>query len=224
MLFSATSEMKSDHYKGFDMKNILILIFIFLLSFESKADSPLTSTEFYVAYEDHKMVQYAAGLNGIIDGKLMKFLANPAEDVAVKMATINVIGWQIEGRKNANVFAEFLDKKRKMDRGLPNYESKYQDDDLMCLAYLMSMDNYFDVNEAARLAQLARDRNPKSYTVNIVTALIFSQQAFDHDWCKVWTVTNMVRENKSLTIDMKPVAIQIIFEYMDLYQDECNGK
>jgi hypothetical protein len=44
----------------------------------------------------------------------------------------------------------------------------------------------------------------------------------DSDWCEVYNLTNSVRENKELKIDMKEEAISIIFDYMDIYKDDCN--
>ena len=41
------------------------------------------------------------------------------------------------------------------------------------------------------------------------------------DWCEVYNLTNNVRINDALQIDMKEDAIKIIFEYMDLYKDYC---
>jgi len=55
----------------------------------------------------------------------------------------------------------------------------------------------------------------------MVWALIHAQQAIDSDWCEVYKLTDRVRENKELVQDMKEEAIAIIFEYMDLYQDNC---
>ena len=60
-----------------------------------------------------------------------------------------------------------------------------------------------------------------SYTFNIITALIKAQKAFDTDWCKVYILTDNVRKDKSLIGDMDIKAIAIIFDYMDLYKEDC---
>ena len=65
-------------------------------------------------------------------------------------------------------------------------------------------------------------KQTKSYTFNIIRGLIKAQVLFDHSWCSVWQATNDVRINKDLTIDMNAEAIRIIFEYMDLYKEDCN--
>ena len=83
------------------------------------------------------------------------------------------------------------------------------------------MDNYFNVKEAIKLAEMAKAKAPKSYTVNLIAALIQAQKTMDDDWCKVFHLTDDVRQNKSLTQDMRPEASEIIFLYMDAYKSEC---
>jgi hypothetical protein len=90
------------------------------------------------------------------------------------------------------------------------------------MAYLKAMDNYFEVDEAIVYAEKAVSKNPKSFTYNIICALIKAQKAMDGDWCMVFKITDRVRKDKSLQMDMKQEAFNIIFEYMDLYQDDCD--
>ena len=70
-------------------------------------------------------------------------------------------------------------------------------------------------------AQKAKLKKKNSYTINIICALIEAQKAMGSDWCEVYNLTNNVRINDALQIDMKEDAIKIIFEYMDLYKDYC---
>jgi hypothetical protein len=83
------------------------------------------------------------------------------------------------------------------------------------------MDNYFDVQDALEIAEKALSKNKKSYTFNIITALIRAQNVFDKDWCAVYKCTDSVRKNKKLKLDIKKTALDIIFGYMDLYKDAC---
>jgi hypothetical protein len=71
------------------------------------------------------------------------------------------------------------------------------------------------------LARVALKKNPSSYTCQIVVALILAQEAFDTDWCKVYQLTDAVRNNTALQKDMEEEAIRIIFDYMDIYSGEC---
>jgi hypothetical protein len=92
------------------------------------------------------------------------------------------------------------------------------------MAYLKALDNYFEVDEAIKIARKAKVKLPKSYTVNIISALIEAQKALDSDWCKVYTLTDDVRQDKSLTKDMRDEASKEIFSYMDEYKEECQPK
>ncbi len=181
------------------------------------ADSPLTSTWFCEAYKSEKIVEIASNSNGILTTELMNYLIVKKNPIAVKMAIINQLSWDINGKDNATIFYNFLVSKQGY-KSKDDFFKKGSDFELLCMAYLKSLDNYFDVTEAVNIAEKALDKNPKSYTFNIITALIKAQQAFDTDWCKVYSLTNDVRLNESLFKDMDEEAIKIIFEYMDLYK------
>ena len=59
------------------MRIKLFVISVFLLFSQIlKADSPLTSSDFYQAYKDIAIVKAAADGNGIIQQKEMEFLSN----------------------------------------------------------------------------------------------------------------------------------------------------
>jgi hypothetical protein len=196
------------------MKLINVFIFVFASFVFAYADSPLTSTDFYKAYEGSPIVKQALNSNGTITVDLMKFLNSKKNSIALKVAVINAIGWSFDGHDNYDKYKEFLGNK--MGKG------KQKAHNLLCLAYLKALDNYFDCKDALKIADEALNMNPKSYTFNIIRGLIKAQVLFDHSWCSVWQATNDVRINKDLTIDMNAEAIRIIFEYMDLYKEDCN--
>lgn len=196
------------------MKIIIAFVVLFISTVSVFADSPLTSTPFNTAYEGSSKVQEALNCNGVISEDLMKFLNSKNNSIALKVAVINAIGWNLEGQGNYVRYNDFLGNKK--GKGALKAQN------LLCLAYLKAMDNYFDCNDALRIADEALALNPKSYTFNIIHALIKAQVLFDVSWCELWNETNIVRNNKSLTMDMNAEAIRIIFEYMDLYKEECD--
>jgi len=61
-----------------------------------------------------------------------------------------------------------------------------------------------------------------SYTAHIIVALIRAQGAMETSWCDSYTYANEVRIDESLTMDMRPAASRLIFEYMDLYAEYCD--
>ncbi|HPS82736.1 MAG TPA: hypothetical protein PLA88_00350 [Bacteroidales bacterium] len=196
------------------MKIIIAFVVLFISTVSVFADSPLTSTPFNTAYEGSSKVQEALNCNGVISEDLMKFLNSKNNSIALKVAVINAIGWNLEGQGNYVRYNDFLGNKK--GKGALKAQN------LLCLAYLKAMDNYFDCNDALRIADEALALNPKSYTFNIIHALIKAQVLFDVSWCELWNETDIVRKNNNLTMDMNAEAIRIIFEYMDLYKEECD--
>ena len=94
-------------------------------------------------------------------------------------------------------------------------------DQLLCFSYLKAQDDYNDVTDAIRYSGYALSKNPKSYTYQMISALIYAQKVIYSDRCQVYKLTDEVRKNNSLIKDMKGEAISIIFEYMDLYKHDC---
>jgi hypothetical protein len=183
------------------------------------ADSPLTSTEFGKAYAKAAIVQRAAQTNGVLTEDLAAFLLNKKQPVALKMAVINTLSWNIEGKGNAKIFAEYLSAKNK-GQGKTDFIASLDWQELICLAYLQAMDNYSDVTEADQYAKMAKQKT-NSYTVHLISALIESQMAMQGDWCQVYQITDAVRRNKTLAKDLKPKASRMVFDYMVLYKADC---
>ena len=83
------------------------------------------------------------------------------------------------------------------------------------------MDDYFHVDEAISIAQVAKKRSKNSYCIHMICSLIEAQKALDSDWCNVYSIMDDVRKNESLNKDIKSEAVEIIFNYIDLYKDYC---
>lgn len=203
------------------MKTKLTFLIIFLFAgIIAKADSPITSTDFHTEYLDVKMVEYAAKSDGVLDKNMCKFLNKKNVPIAHKVALINALSWDFDGKDNFSIYLDYvLEKSKKIKES--NYMSKCSAEQLICLAYLKAMDNYFDVEDALFLAEKAIYKNETSYTIHIIHGLIKGQHEFDYNWCNVYKATDNVRQNEGLRMDMRESAIKIIFEYMDLYGEEC---
>jgi len=208
--------------KAMKSKVILFSLFaIFSLNLKMFADSPLTSTNFSNAYESEAIIIKASKTNGKLTKELMDYLIDKHNPVVLKMAVINKLSWDINGKSNADTFIKFLKEKKKY-KDEKKLLKKGKGDILLCIAYLKALDDYNDVDDAIKYAEHALKKNSQSYTYNIIAALIAAQKAFDSDWCEVFRITDRVRKNKSLNVDMNNEAISIIFDYMDLYEGECN--
>lgn len=200
-----------------NFQNLIILIISLLSTQFLFADSPLTSTEISKAYKDSEIVQKATKAKGVLNDELMEYLSNDKNPIDLKIALINELGWDFYGQYNSLLFYMYLKKNGMKDI------NEASADILICYAYLMAMDDYFDVEKALSYAKKAKAKNDKSYTIQIITALIEAQRIIRNKeaWCDIYNFTNDVRENKALTIDIKQEAIDIIFKYMDGYKKYC---
>ncbi len=196
---------------------ICVLVFLSITAF---ADSPLTSTDFADAYSGEPIVIAASNTNGALTNELMDYLTDRKNPVALKMAVINKLGWNISGKNNSQVFMNYLMKKYRFDTA-EKFPKKAKRDDLLVMAYLKALDNYFEVDDAVELAEKALKKNKKSRTYNLIVGLIRAQKAFRGNWCEVFQITDRVRKNEKLKNDIKPEAVKIIYDYMDIYGDEC---
>jgi len=85
----------------------------------------------------------------------------------------------------------------------------------------MAIDNYFYVEEALEVLFVAWDMNDVSFTVSMIFAIVEAQEAMDYDWCEVWLLTEDVLLDETLEKDMRDEAIEIIVDYMSLYEEDC---
>lgn len=201
-------------------KSILIITALLIFSFSVFADSPLTSTDFSAAYSAEPIVIAASNTNGVLTEELMDYLTDKNNPVDLKMAVINKLGWNIAGKNNSQIFMNYLMKKYRFNNA-EKFPKKAKGDDLLAMAYLKALDNYFKVDAAVELAEKALKKNKKSRTYNLIAGLIKAQKAFDGNWCEVFQITDRVRKNEKLKNDIKPEAVKIIYDYMDIYGDEC---
>jgi hypothetical protein len=209
--------------KNYPRLIILLIGITFIPTLKMFADSPLTSTDFSRAYQNEQIIIKATNANGILTDEIISFLVTESNPVDLKIAAINVLGWETYGKTNSDKFLSWL-KSKKGYSNVDDLISRASGDVVLCYAYLKAMDNYFDVTDALKYAETALKKKPQSYSYQIITALIRAQTEITGDWCKVFQATDAVRNNKSLKIDMREEAIKIIFDYMDGYKDKCNNR
>lgn len=199
-----------------------ILFFILLLtSTIGRADSPITSTPISDAYKDIPMVPKATA-SGVLNDEIAAFLLNEDKPIDQKVAVINALSFDFNGKQNAAAFREHLAKKYKTSVKYLKVDIISADEQL-CLGYLTIMDDYFFPDEAITILEKAVDKNPMSYTFNIILALAKAQKVMNSisAWCKVWKLAEAVEINKDLKRDMREDAVKIIMDYMILYKGSC---
>ncbi len=203
------------------MKRLLTVIILLVAFTAAWADSPLTSTHFADAYSDHPMVQMACEeMQYNIPTTLLNFLADKHEPVDVRLAVVNKLGWNFDGTSVGTQLGEYL-----MGRyGVKTEKKLLKKIDAKTLAvyaYAKAMSNYFDVNDAMALAGMAISKNKKkSFSVNLIAALIRTQYYLDNDWSMIYPTVNQVLNDGSLKLDMRQSAIDSIMEYIGIYEGE----
>lgn len=203
------------------MKKIAIaglMLFLFIAS-TVKADSPLTSTYFATSYYNYPIVSQAELAREVNDA-VAAFLLDEKNPIDAKAAVINAIGWSYDGTKNADKFKEYLAKAKGITTAQINLDNLTAHQ-LFCLGYLQAMDNYFELDEAINILEKAAAKNKTSFTIQLILNVTKSTKTMDTDYCKVWSLTADVLNNKTLQRDMKTAAIQSVVDYMILYKADC---
>lgn len=203
-------------------KFFVVLVAILAATLSSFADSPLTSTDFYKAYAGESIVQAATKCNGVVSKEVMAYLNNDKNPIAVKLAAINAVYMcadEFDTRKNSDAFVKYLLKNGFQDEnGIIGLGSASL---LTSLAYMMAMDDYSNVQPAADIIYCALDKDPQSLSVNMVTVLIVVQSFMDdyNKWGKIYPLVNSVKEDKNLKQDLNKEAVDIIMDYISLYNE-----
>lgn len=218
-------------------KTLITFIAILFIS-NAHADSPITSTSFYSAYNEIPQI-YLAEKEGILNYEFASFLSSGAT-IDKKVALINALGWSSNGKHNKDLYIKYLNSKYKTQK--INY-NQITPDEHLCLGYLAIMDDYFHVRESLTIVKGALKRNPKSYTYNIIYGLVLAQmnlrldsdETFDEDlideryidmnmpaWCNIYTLFAKIESDKTLKQDFRVSAKRNIFKYINLYKKKCS--
>lgn len=179
------------------------------------ADSPVTSTDFHKAYIDIGIVKIAKE-KGIVDSEIANYLYSSKNPIDVKAAVINALGWNFEGKNNAENYVKLMYSKDidELDINLLSGE------EIFCISYMMALDDYFHPDKALPMMDKAYEKNNTSFTIDIVRSILKSQDDMLNkgNWQMVWTNTESVLNSTTLQKDMRQEGIDIIVEYMKLYK------
>lgn len=187
------------------------------------ADSPLTSTDIAVAYDDSEMVQYALllqnGENDELRTSILYWLSDESAPVDERIAVVNKLGWNFDGKGSGDQLEAYLMRRCGVDSPA-QLANKLDAKTLIVYAYTKAMSDYFNVTEANELGKQAVAKNKDhSFTVAFISALIDAQVWLDSDWGKVYKVVADVLADDTLVRDMRPTAIDSVMEYINLYQN-----
>ena len=203
------------------MKSLIALCFFISLSQYSHADSPLTSTNFYLAY-DNTMIDKALANNGLLNDELSDFLQQKDQKLEIKIAIVNALGWKLAGKNNATFFLNDIIKKRTY-ASETDFLSRGTKEELIVYAYLMAMDNYHDVTPVLKICKAADFKNSNSRCIRIINGLIEAQSVLYESYCSVYEIMASANEKKGLDKDMHEEAIDNIFNYINIYKKYCES-
>ncbi len=202
------------------IKKLLLSLCFLLVAHTSFADSPLTSTPFYKGYLDIAIIKEAAKSDGTITEKQLQFLTDSKNPIAIKLALINSLGWNIKGKSNAPKYLKYVyQQNTKLNNS--NFINKATAEELICYAYLKAMDNYFNVKLANVFTKQAMRKASTSYSIQLIGTLIQVQGVNAKNWCTIYTNMNQVRTNKKLKLDFRDKSVQAVFSYTDGYKEYC---
>ena len=137
----------------------------------------------------------------------------------MRLAVINAISWNFNGKTSGQQLFEYLSKRYKAQTA-EKIAKKVDAGTLAVYAYALAMSNYFEVEEAQKLAHKAvkKDKS-KSFSVAFITSLIDAQVYLDSDWSMVYKVVNDVLHDGSLHLDMRQEAIDSVMDYIGEYKN-----
>lgn len=209
------------------MKKIFLSILCVLAFNFCRADSPLTSTEFYKAYIDLPQVQLALKTKGRICQETLKYIATATTPLDVKLAIINAIGWSNNGTQNSRTYMNYILKTKKYKSGKNSKRITFlwhaTADELICFAYILAMENYFDVTYANSIAEQAVSKNPNSYVLKLFASLIKAQGLCAlNEWCYAVVEIKNIEQNTDLNFDLKTQGKKIISDYINSIDANCN--
>lgn len=214
------------------IKISLVSLLILLLSVRCYADSPLTSTDFYMAYLDVPIVKAAADKPNVLTEEMMAYLHDEANPLDVKLALIYAVGWAADGGR-LSTFSDYMsyctlhfpqDKKRSCESGIVTWDDVYDHaspSQMAVILYLYAMSDYSNCSNilaACALMERALENSVYSESFMLSMSLVWAQvKLLMGQWEHIYPSFHLMFDN-TLVKDVRPEARKIIYEYIDLYK------
>jgi hypothetical protein len=218
------NKFKTNTYQN-SMNKIILLLIVMGYSFLTRADSPLTSTNFYKAYLDIPIISKASKAGGILNKEMINYLGNDSISLDLKLALINAIGWDHKN-DNSKIYLRNIIKRK-------NYESEFPCNDYLllkyngtaeeqiCYAYMRALDNYFDITSAFAMSEAAV-RKSSSYSINMIHLLIKAQGLTSlSETCHAAKIFCELKNKQTFINDMRLAADKFVFDYIDSLGANC---
>lgn len=200
---------------------IFLSLIIYFQSFSQS--SPITNTSFYTVYKNDFYAVKLAEESGVLNEKIAEFLLTDQYSNDLKAAVINALSFDILGKENSEEFKLYLQAKYQLSAVNNGTYDSINASDLMSLAYLTIMDDYFSPNKALPIIIKASDKNPNDHAICIVKLLIEAQAAYIDDPCGASKLYQIETKGKNFTNMLLPEALIIIENYFDELKGSCNN-
>lgn len=223
------------------MKKFFTICCCACIALTSLADSPLTSTFFAMAYNDVPTIgtimqkRMSEGVYNVsLTPEYLAFLDNATIPLDQKIALINGLGWGETG--NTEVYIQHLMDKYALTHDVFDSLMVFRDNevedlwpaatvidnhDLLSLAYMHALGDYFDVAQQANIAYYVYAQIQDSQAAACVSGLLVSQIMLDLNWCAVYLALEETRTGTYSKDLLRPAALSAIYEYIDLYAASC---
>lgn len=188
---------------------ICIMIGLLLFPASAKADSPLTATPFYVAYQDLSIVREAS-TKQMMNQTIADYLENSNNPIDVKAAVINALCNPNGSRTNAQDYCRLIYHKTLEELGTDQLSG----DQLFCIGYLLALDQYDAPLPALNYLKLAEKKIDNSFTVSIIRAITEAMAPAKG----LWEYIEPVIKDSTLTADMRQDGVNQILDYMATYE------
>lgn len=202
-------------------KQVIVSLLLVCWSGFLMSGTPVTDIVFYTSYLEFKVVKKAEE-KGILDDEISEFLLDEKVALDLKAAVINALSWEILGKDNAGIFKEHLAKKY----GKPSFRElniqSLKPAELMCLAYIIAMDDYFNVENALVYITEARKKTRDNYTINLVFLIIKSQLEYTRNKCNIWKDFSEFKNRRNYWDPLLSEEQQKIDEYFSQFEKYCS--
>lgn len=198
----------------------------------ARADSPLTSADFHTAYANVREVALAKRTQRAT-GDILQLLLDDGAPIAHKAAVINALGWKFRGQSNAALFLEGLSSKHG-SKPFRLKAAQLSAPELFCLGYLRAMDDYLKLSalapgrggvlgmRPANLLAAAAKKEPTSFTVALITAMVRAQKEMSRSFCRVYDLVEAeLQRFPAGRRDFSPAALRVVMGYIGGYKKYC---
>jgi len=203
------------------MKKTTLIVLVILGFFVSgSASNPVTLTDFHNIYNYLDEVQHVIE-HGLIDGRVVAFLVDENNPIDQKAAIMNALVLNNKTQSNALTLRQYLARKHN-DNWQALDLKNLSGDELFCLGYLTILDEEGNSSNGLPILELATQKNPGSYTINLFYALAMAENSIRlGNACEGWKTCNLVKTNTNLNNDLNAGISNLIFDVMESYNEGC---